>query len=55
MLEGTALVGPFDLSARLDQDGDPMTKTEGDLVSRAGPSGVTVGNRDVVIVLDQRL
>ena len=55
MMQGTPLVGPFDLSARLDQDGDPMTKAPGDLVSQSGPSGVPLNAREVVIVLDQRL
>lgn len=55
MLEGTALVGPFDLSARLDQDGDPMTKAAGDLVSKSGLQKVENGARDLVLVLDERL
>lgn len=55
MLQGTPFVGPFDLSARLDQDGDPMTKAAGDLVSKAGLTGVRAGAGDLVLLLDERL
>lgn len=55
MMAGTPLVGPFDLSARLDQDGDPMTKAAGDLISKRGLTGVPVGAADLVLELDEQL
>jgi cytochrome c-type biogenesis protein CcmH len=55
MMQGTPLVGPFELSARLDQDGNPMTKSGGDLVTKGGLSGVPVGAGALVLVLDEKL
>ncbi len=52
MIPGTAFDGPVDLSARLDRDGDPLTREPGD------PAGVYPGNpaapgaRNVAIVLE---
>lgn len=55
MMQGTPLVGPFDLSARLDQDGDPMTKAPGDLVTKTGLTGIQVGAAAIVLTLDEKL
>ena len=52
MIPGTAFDGPVDLSARLDRDGDPLTREPGE------PAGVYPGNpaapgaRDVAILLE---
>ena len=51
MMPGMAFEGPLDLSARLDRDGDPLTREPGE------PAGVYEGNpvrpgaRDVTIEL----
>ena len=58
MFSGTPLVGPFDITARLDQDGDAMTKTQGDILSSVGASNVRPEDTDehpAQIVLDKRL
>jgi hypothetical protein len=54
MMKGMPFTGPFSVQARLDGDGNAMTKAPGDLVSSAGASGVKPGER-VSLVLDQRL
>ena len=51
MIPGTTFQGPFDLYARLDQDGNPITKKEGDLFN-AKPLRVKPGDKKVVVILD---
>lgn len=55
MMQGMPFDGPFDLYARLDADGNAMTKAPGDLALTAPKSGVKPGQNDVEIVLDKRL
>ncbi len=49
MVEGTAFVGPFDITARLSKTGDAMPGA-GDVEGSA--KGVAAGAKDVTIVLD---
>lgn len=54
MQPGLPFEGPFDVRARLDTDGNAMTKSPGDLVtSRATPA--TPGAMEVRLVLDERI
>lgn len=55
MMQGMPFSGPFDLYARLDADGNAMTKAPGDLQLSLPKSGVTPGSSGVEIVLDKRL
>ncbi|MFQ5742774.1 MAG: hypothetical protein ACE5HV_04210 [Acidobacteriota bacterium] len=53
MVPGTRLVGQMTITAKVDQDGDALTSTAGDLSGRAGP--VDVGASDVTVTLDEVL
>jgi hypothetical protein len=50
MVPGTAFVGPFVVQARLDRDGDPMTKGDDDLYAEFG-SPVKGGQQGVDLTL----
>ena len=54
MIPGTTLEGELHLSARLDSDGNPMTRLPGDLQGSASEL-ISPGAEDVAIVLDERL
>ncbi len=55
MMPGVPLTGPFDVYARLDRDGNAMTKGAGDLVSARPTTGATPGGEPVRVALDERL
>ncbi len=55
MMPGMPFSGPFDISVRLDGDGNAMTKAPGDLVTSVSKSGVSPGDANVVLRLDKRL
>lgn len=50
MVAGMPFLGPFILYARLDKDGDPMTKTDQDLYATV-PEPVTNGQKDLKLLL----
>ncbi|MBX2811011.1 MAG: hypothetical protein KTR25_04355 [Myxococcales bacterium] len=52
MISGTRFRGPFDLYARFDQDGNPMSKARGDLFN-AKPVRVKSGDKKVSVVLNK--
>lgn len=54
MIPGTSFEGPFDLFARMDQDGNAMTKQPGDMVN-AKPVAVRPGDLKVKLALDKQL
>jgi len=54
MMQGTPFQGKVSLSARLDSDGNAMTRGAGDIAGTV-PAPVEVGRQDVQIVLDQPL
>jgi len=54
MIQGIPFAGPIALTARLDGDGDAMTRRPGDLAGDA-EAPVEPGSSDVTIVLDQRI
>jgi cytochrome c-type biogenesis protein CcmH len=49
MVAGTPFAGPMQITARVDKDGEAMTRKEGDV---EGTARVTVPQKDVQIVLD---
>lgn len=53
MQPGRAFEGPLSITARLDQDGNAMSKSPGDWVSK--PVLADVGGAPVKVVLDERL
>ena len=53
MMAGTKLFGPVKVEARIDNDGDALSKNPGDIVG--GPIGVTTGAKDANFELKQKL
>ncbi len=53
MIPGTPLVGEMSITARVDQDGDAFTTTDGDLRGQTAP--VVAGDTDVVVRLSERI
>ena len=53
MIPGTPLVGEMSITARVDQDGDAFTTTDGDLRGQTAP--VVAGDTDVVVHLSERV
>jgi cytochrome c-type biogenesis protein CcmH len=53
MMQGTNFTGKIDVSARLDKDGNAMTREAGNLLGNYRKNPVEVGARNVDIVLDQ--
>jgi tetratricopeptide (TPR) repeat protein len=53
MMQGTRLAGKITLSARLDKDGNAMTREIGNLTGEYGKNPVNAGSTNVDIVLDQ--
>ena len=54
MLQGTPFSGKINVAVRLDKDGDPTTRTPGDLIGNY-KQPVDVGSKNVDIVIDQAL
>lgn len=53
MMAGTAFAGEVHISARLDKDGNPITREAGNLAGEFRNNPVTVGSQKVDIVLDR--
>ena len=51
MMPGASFEGPLNLNARLDRDGDPLTREAGELAGAHDGNPVEPGARDVVITL----
>ena len=54
MMQGTPFTGKINLSVRLDTDGNPTTRTPGDLMGNY-QNPVDVGAKNIDIVIDQAL
>ena len=54
MIQAMPFAGPFQITARLDGDGNAMSRTPGDL-SGAAPAPVTPGTTGIDVLIDQRL
>ena len=54
MMAGTALAGNVRVSARVDQDGDALSKQPGD-VTGAAPKAAKVGEKAVNVALDSSI
>jgi tetratricopeptide (TPR) repeat protein len=54
MLQGTPFSGKINVTVRLDKDGNPTTRTPGDLIGNY-KQPVDVGSKNVDIVIDQAL
>jgi hypothetical protein len=54
MIPGRPWVGPVDLTVRLDQDGDALTRTPGDLSTAAPLKGIELGQSEVRVILERR-
>jgi cytochrome c-type biogenesis protein CcmH len=53
MMQGTPFTGKINISARLDKDGNAMTREAGNLLGDYKKNPVDVGSQNVDIVLDQ--
>jgi cytochrome c-type biogenesis protein CcmH len=53
MMQGTAFAGKINISARLDKDGNAMTREAGNLLGEYPENPAEVGSQNVDIVLDQ--
>ncbi|MCY4486090.1 MAG: cytochrome c-type biogenesis protein CcmH [Deltaproteobacteria bacterium] len=51
MIQGTAFEGPLNLTARLDRDGDPLTREAGEPAGAHDGNPVSPGARNVVVKL----
>jgi cytochrome c-type biogenesis protein CcmH len=54
MIQGTPFTGKVNLTVRLDKDGNPTTRTPGDLIGNHREP-VEVGSENVDIIIDQAL
>ncbi len=53
MMQGMPFAGPFVVTARIDRDGDPMTRGADDLYATA-PGETKPGQKDVALVLGKQ-
>jgi hypothetical protein len=53
MMQGRAFSGKVIMTARLDKDGNPITRQPGDVTGEYKKNPVDVGSKNVDIVLDQ--
>jgi cytochrome c-type biogenesis protein CcmH len=54
MMQGTPFTGKIDLTVRLDKDGNPTTRTPGDLIGEY-KKPVDIGSKNVDIVIDRTM
>ena len=55
MMQGTPFTGKVNLSVRLDNDGNPTTRTPGDLLGDYKKNPAQVGSKNIDIVIDQSM
>ena len=55
MVPGTTLEGKLSISVRVDKDGNPGTRTAGDLIGVYNKNPVEVGQSSIDIIIDQAL
>ena len=53
MMQGTPFTGKINLTVRLDKDGNPVTRTPGDMTGDYKKNPVNVGTKNVDILIDQ--
>jgi cytochrome c-type biogenesis protein CcmH len=53
MMQGTPFAGKISISVRLDKDGNPTTRTPGDLSGEYKKNPAEVGTKNADVVLDQ--
>ena len=53
MMQGTPFTGKINITVRLDKDGNPVTRTPGDISGDYKKNPVQVGAKNVDVVLDQ--
>jgi len=53
MMQGMPFTGKINITARLDKDGNPVTRTPGDMTGDYGKNPVEVGTKNVDVVIDQ--
>lgn len=47
--------GPLNLTVRVDKDGDPMTKSPGDLIGDYEKNPVSIDAKDVIVTIRERM
>ena len=53
MMQGTPFAGKISITVRLDKDGNPTTRTPGDLSGDYKKNPAEVGTKNADVVLDQ--
>jgi cytochrome c-type biogenesis protein CcmH len=53
MIQGSSFTGKMNISARLDKDGDPMTREAGNVFGEYKKNPVEAGSKNVDVVIDQ--
>jgi hypothetical protein len=53
MMQGTPFTGKINLTVRLDKDGNPVTRTPGDMTGEYKKNPAEVGTKNVDVVIDQ--
>jgi len=53
MMQGTPFTGKINLTVRLDKDGNPVTRSPGDMTGEYKKNPVEVGTKNVDVVIDQ--
>ena len=53
MMQGTPFTGKINITVRIDKDGNPVTRTAGDLTGDYKKNPVEVGAKNVDVVIDQ--
>jgi cytochrome c-type biogenesis protein CcmH len=55
MMPGITFAGKINVSARLDKDGNPVTRSSGDMTGEYKKNPVAVGTKNVDVVIDQAI
>jgi hypothetical protein len=53
MIQGGSFTGKMNISARLDKDGDPMTREAGNVFGEYKNNPVEAGSKNVDVIIDQ--
>ncbi|HEX7232928.1 MAG TPA: cytochrome c-type biogenesis protein CcmH, partial [Candidatus Binatia bacterium] len=55
MMQGMPFAGKINITARLDKDGNPVTRTPGDMTGEYKKNPVEVGTKNVDVIIDQAI
>jgi cytochrome c-type biogenesis protein CcmH len=55
MMQGMPFTGKINITARIDKDGNPVTRTPGDMTGEYKKNPVEVGTKNVDVIIDQAI